>query len=75
MVDLKAFWGAEIHIFVAQSGELAWWKCLQVGHADFNLSIQIENGCVAVDAEDARVLNMELHIPPDLDPSVQELAG
>jgi hypothetical protein len=66
MVDLEAFQGAEIHIFMVQSGELAWWKCLWVGHANFNPFIQIRNGYMAVDVGDARVSNMELYIPPDL---------
>ncbi len=66
MVDLEAFWGVEIHIFMAQSSELAWWKCPWVRHADFDTFIQIGNGRVVVDAGDARVSNMELHILPDL---------
>ncbi len=39
---------------------------LWVGHAAFDPFIQIGNDCVAVDVGDARVSNMELHIPSDL---------
>jgi hypothetical protein len=66
MENLEAFRGAETHIFMVQNGEPVWWRCLRVGHADFNPFIQIGNGCVAVDVGDARVSNMGLHIPPDL---------
>jgi hypothetical protein len=63
--NLEALGSAEVHVLMAEGGEFPWGKSGGIVHADLDPFVKVGDHCVAVDARDGSVLDMEFHVPPN----------